>query len=144
MNYRDSFELNDLKFFASVFDKSLLKHVQNLKSPDKRIKKAMIYFIKTGGKRIGPFLIHKTGTFMGIDRKILNDFSFFPILVCINIGLPVSKKQITKIIKNNGEIKIRIMVDSIRSKILMTFKFASIYSLILNTKSIVNLPSCLY
>ncbi|RZO89804.1 MAG: polyprenyl synthetase family protein [alpha proteobacterium HIMB59] len=83
MNYRDSFELNDLKFFASVFDKSLLKHVQNLKSPDKRIKKAMIYFIKTGGKRIRPFLIHKTGTFMGIDRKILNDFSL--AVECIHL-----------------------------------------------------------
>ena len=83
MNYRDSFGLNDLKTYASVFDKSLLNHVQNLKSPDKRIKNAMIYFIKTGGKRIRPFLIYKTGEFMGIGSKILNDFSL--AVECIHL-----------------------------------------------------------
>ena len=35
----------------------------------------MIYFVKTGGKRIRPFLIHQTGTFLGIDAKTLNDFA---------------------------------------------------------------------
>ena len=83
MNYRDSFGLNDLKTYVSVFDKSLLNHVQNLKSPDKRIKNAMIYFIKTGGKRIRPFLIYKTGKFMGIGSKILNDFSL--AVECIHL-----------------------------------------------------------
>ena len=83
MNYRDSFGLNDLKKYASVFDKSLLNHVRNLKSPDKRIKNAMIYFIKTGGKRIRPFLIYKTGEFMGIGSKILNDFSL--AVECIHL-----------------------------------------------------------
>ena len=75
MNIRRSFKVKDLKFYSIVFDKSLLKTVQNLKSPDKRIKNAMIYFIKTGGKRIRPFLIHQTGKFLGIDSKTLNDFA---------------------------------------------------------------------
>ena len=75
MNIRRSFDVKDLKAYSMVFDKSLLKIVQNLKSPDKRIKNAMIYFIKTGGKRIRPFLIHQTGTFLGIDSKTLNDFA---------------------------------------------------------------------
>ena len=72
-SYED--KVKDLKSFSIVFDKSLLKTVQNLKSPDKRIKNAMNYFVKTGGKRIRPFLIHQTGTFMGIDSKTLNDFA---------------------------------------------------------------------
>ena len=75
MNIRRCFDVKDLNSFSKVFDKSLLKIVQNLKSPDKRIKNAMIYFIKTGGKRIRPFLIHQTGTFLGIDSKTLNDFA---------------------------------------------------------------------
>ena len=75
MNIRRSFNVKDLKSYSIVFDKSLLKTVQNLKSPDKRIKNAMIYFIKTGGKRVRPFLIHQTGAFLGIDSKILNDFA---------------------------------------------------------------------
>ena len=75
MNIRRSFNVKDLKSYSIVFDKSFLKTVQNLKSPDKRIKNAMIYFIKTGGKRIRPFLIHQTGTFLGIDSKTLNDFA---------------------------------------------------------------------
>ena len=75
MNYRRSFDAKDLKLFSKVFDKSLLKNVQNLKTPDKRIKRAMTYFIKTGGKRIRPFLIHQTGTFLGINSKTLNDFA---------------------------------------------------------------------
>ena len=83
MNYRDSFGLNDLKTYASFFDKSLLNHVQNLKSPDKRIKNAMIYFIKTGGKRIRPFLIYQTGKFLGINTKILKDFAL--AVECIHL-----------------------------------------------------------
>ena len=75
MNVRNSFNVKDLKSYSIVFDKSLLKTVQNLKSPDKRVKNAMIYFVKTGGKRIRPFLIHQTGTFLGIDSKTLNDFA---------------------------------------------------------------------
>ena len=75
MNIRRSFNVKDLKSYSIVFDKSLLKTVQNLKSPDKRVKNAMIYFVKTGGKRIRPFLIHQTGTFLGIDSKTLNDFA---------------------------------------------------------------------
>ena len=75
MNIRRSFNVKDLKSYSIVFDKSLLKTVQNLKSPDKRVKNAMIYFVKTGGKRIRPFLIHQTGTFLGIDPKTLNDFA---------------------------------------------------------------------
>jgi len=51
MNIRRSFNVKDLKSYSKVFDKSLLKTVQNLKSPDKRIKNAMIYFIKTGRKK---------------------------------------------------------------------------------------------
>ena len=75
MNIRRSFNVKDLKSYSIVFDKSFLKTVQNLKSPDKRIKNAMIYFIKTGGKRIRPFLIYQTGTLLGIDSKTLNDFA---------------------------------------------------------------------
>ena len=83
MNCRNSFDVKDLKSYSIVFDKSLLKNVRNLKSPDKVIKKAMIYFIKTGGKRIRPFLIHQTGTFLGIDSKILNDFAI--AVECIHL-----------------------------------------------------------
>ena len=75
MNIRRSFDVKDLKSYSMVFDKCLLKIVQNLKSPDKRIKDAMIYFINTGGKRIRPFLIYKTGTLLGIVSKTLNDFA---------------------------------------------------------------------
>ena len=83
MYYRNSFDVKDIKSYSIVFDRSLLKNVKNLKSPDKRIKNAMIYFIKTGGKRIRPFLIHKTGTFLGIDAKILNDFAL--AVECIHL-----------------------------------------------------------
>jgi len=83
MNYRNSFDEKDLESYSKVFDKSLLKSVQNLKSQDKRIKKAMIYFIKTGGKRIRPFLIYQTGTFLCINSKILNDFAL--AVECIHL-----------------------------------------------------------
>ena len=83
MNYRRSFNLKDLKSYSLVFDKSLLKNVQNLKSQDKRIKNAMIYFIKTGGKRIRPFLIYQTGKFLSIDPKILNDLAL--AVECIHL-----------------------------------------------------------
>ena len=83
MNIRRSFKVKDLKSYSIVFDKSLLKTVQNLKSPDKRIKNAMIYFIKTGGKRIRPFLIYQTGTFLSINSKIINDFAL--AVECIHL-----------------------------------------------------------
>tara|TARA_B100000965_G_scaffold107740_1_gene88931 strand:+ start:504 stop:1403 length:900 start_codon:yes stop_codon:yes gene_type:complete len=71
----NKFSKIDLKSYSLNFDKEFLKYIKNLQSPDKRIQRAMIYFVKTGGKRIRPFLINKMGSFLKINRKILNDFA---------------------------------------------------------------------
>ena len=55
MKISENFEKKQIKSFSLNFDKNLIRHIEKLKSPDKRIKKAMIYFAKTGGKRIRPF-----------------------------------------------------------------------------------------
>tara|TARA_B100000900_G_scaffold340858_1_gene303782 strand:+ start:716 stop:1615 length:900 start_codon:yes stop_codon:yes gene_type:complete len=75
MHKRKPFEEKHLKAFSKNFDKSFLRHVESQYSLDNRIKKAMNYFIKTGGKRIRPFLINTLGGYLGISQKQLNDFS---------------------------------------------------------------------
>ena len=75
MPIRKPFQENHLKAFSKSFDLSLLAHINRQKSFDKRIKKAMNYFVKTGGKRIRPFLINIMGKYLGISKRKLADFS---------------------------------------------------------------------
>ena len=75
MKISENFEKKQIKSFSLNFDKKLIRHIQELKSPDKRIKKAMIYFAKTGGKRIRPFLLYRMGLYLNIMPKILDDFA---------------------------------------------------------------------
>lgn len=75
MKISKNFDAKHIKSFSSDFDKKLLKHIQKLKSPDSKIKQAMIYFVKTGGKRIRPFFIYRIGVFLNIELNILEDFA---------------------------------------------------------------------
>jgi len=75
MKISATFDETQIKAFSLNFDKKLLRHIEKLKSPDKRIKKAMLYFAKTGGKRIRPFLLHYMGSFLNIKPRLLDDFA---------------------------------------------------------------------
>ena len=75
MRLRKSFQEKHIKDFSKKFDKSLLSHISKQTSVDKRIKQSMNYFVKTGGKRIRPFLITTMGSLIGIKSQILNDFA---------------------------------------------------------------------
>ena len=75
MRLRISFQKKHLKDFSKKFDKSLLSHISKQASVDKRIKQSMNYFVKTGGKRIRPFLITTMGALIGIRANVLKDFS---------------------------------------------------------------------
>ena len=75
MKISKNFDANHIKSFSSDFDRKLLRHIQKLKSPDSKIKQAMIYFVKTGGKRIRPFFIYRMGLFLNIKPNILQDFA---------------------------------------------------------------------
>ena len=75
MKISATFDETQIKAFSLNFDKKLLRHIEKLKSPDKRIKKAMLYFAKTGGKRIRPFLLHYMGSFLNIKPSLLDDFA---------------------------------------------------------------------
>ncbi len=75
MRLSATFDETQIKAFSLNFDKKLLRHIEKLKSPDKRIKKAMLYFAKTGGKRIRPFLLYYMGSFLNIKPGLLDDFA---------------------------------------------------------------------
>ena len=75
MKISATFDETQIKAFSLNFDKKLLRHIEKLKSPDKRIKKALLYFAKTGGKRIRPFLLYYMGSFLKIKPSILDDFA---------------------------------------------------------------------
>ena len=75
MKISATFDETQIKAFSLNFDKKLLRHIEKLKSPDKRIKKALLYFAKTGGKRIRPFLLHYMGSFLNIKPSLLDDFA---------------------------------------------------------------------
>ena len=75
MKISATFDETQIKAFSLNFDKKLLRHIEKLKSPDKRIKKALLYFAKTGGKRIRPFLLYYMGSFLNIKRSLLDDFA---------------------------------------------------------------------
>ena len=75
MKISKNFDANHIKSFSSDFDYKLLRHIQKLKSPDSKIKQAMIYFVKTGGKRIRPFFVYRMGLFLNIEPNILRDFA---------------------------------------------------------------------
>ena len=75
MKISKNFDANHIKSFSSDFDHKLLRHIQKLKSPDSKIKEAMIYFVKTGGKRIRPFFVYRMGLFLNIEPNILRDFA---------------------------------------------------------------------
>ena len=75
MKISKNFDANHIKSFSSDFDHKLLSHIQKLKSPDSKIKQAMIYFVKTGGKRIRPFFVYRMGLFLNIEPNILRDFA---------------------------------------------------------------------
>ena len=75
MKISATFDETQIKAFSINFDKKLLRHIEKLKSPDKRIKKALLYFAKTGGKRIRPFLLYYMGSFLNIKPSLLDDFA---------------------------------------------------------------------
>ena len=75
MKISATFDETQIKAFSLNFDKKLLRHIEKLNSPDKRIKKALLYFAKTGGKRIRPFLLHYMGSFLNIKPSLLDDFA---------------------------------------------------------------------
>ena len=75
MKISATFDETQIKAFSLNFDKKLLRHIEKLKSPDKRIKKAFLYFAKTGGKRIRPFLLYYMGSFLNIKPRLLDDFA---------------------------------------------------------------------
>ena len=75
MKISATFDETQIKAFSLNFDKKLLRHIEKLKSPDKRIKNAMLYFAKTGGKRIRPFLLYYMGSFLNIKPRLLDDFA---------------------------------------------------------------------
>ena len=75
MKINATFDETQIRAFSLNFDKKLLRHIEKLKSPDKRIKKALLYFAKTGGKRIRPFLLYYMGSFLKIKPSILDDFA---------------------------------------------------------------------
>jgi geranylgeranyl pyrophosphate synthase len=75
MKISATFDETQIKAFSLNFDKKLLRHIEKLKSPDKRIKKALLYFAKTGGKRIRPFLLNYMGSFLNIKPSLLDDFA---------------------------------------------------------------------
>ena len=75
MRLRNSFQEKHIQDFSKKFDKSLLSHISKQTSVDKRIKQSMCYFVKTGGKRVRPFLIITMGKLIGIKAQTLNDFS---------------------------------------------------------------------
>ena len=75
MRISATFDETQIKAFSLNFDKKLLRHIEKLKSPDKRIKKALLYFTKTGGKRIRPFLLYYMGSFLNIKPSLLDDFA---------------------------------------------------------------------
>ena len=75
MRLRNSFQEKHIKDFSKKFDQVLLSHISKQASVDKRIKQSMNYFVKTGGKRIRPFLITTMGSLIGIKSQILNDFA---------------------------------------------------------------------
>ena len=75
MKISATFDETQIKAFSLNFDKKLLRHIEKLKSPDKRIKKALLYFAKTGGKRIRPFLLYYMGSFLNIKSSLLDDFA---------------------------------------------------------------------
>ena len=75
MRLRNSFQEKHIQDFSKKFDKSLLSHISKQTSIDKRIKQSMCYFVKTGGKRVRPFLIITMGKLIGIKAQTLNDFS---------------------------------------------------------------------
>ena len=75
MKISETFDKTQIKAFSFNFDKKLFQHIEKLKSPDKRIKKALLYFAKTGGKRIRPFLIYYMGSFLNIKPNLLDDFA---------------------------------------------------------------------
>ena len=75
MRLRNSFQEKNIKDFSKKFDQSLLSHISKQASVDKKIKHSMNYFVKTGGKRIRPFLITTMGSLIGIKPQVLNDFS---------------------------------------------------------------------
>ena len=75
MKISATFDETQIKAFSLNFDKKLLRHIEKLKSPDKRIKKALLYFAETGGKRIRPFLLYYMGSFLNIKPSLLDDFA---------------------------------------------------------------------
>ena len=75
MKISATFDETQIKAFSLNFDKKLLRHIEKLKSPDKRIKKALLYFAKTGGKRIRPFLLYYMGLFLNIKPSLLDDLA---------------------------------------------------------------------
>ena len=75
MKISATFDETQIKAFSLNFDKKLLRHIEKLKSTDKRIKKALLYFAKTGGKRIRPFLLYYMGSFLNIKPSLLDDFA---------------------------------------------------------------------
>ena len=75
MKISATFDETQIKAFSLNFDKKLLRHIEKLKSPDKRIKKALLYFAKTGGKRIRPFLLYYMGSFLNIKPSLLDDLA---------------------------------------------------------------------
>ena len=75
MRISATFDETQIKAFSLNFDKKLLRHIEKLKSTDKRIKKALLYFATTGGKRIRPFLLYYMGSFLNIKPSLLNDFA---------------------------------------------------------------------
>ena len=83
MPIKSTFSLKDLTSFSLRFDKLLLAHIQTQPSSDQRIKKAMTYFVKTGGKRIRPFLIYTFGQLLNLPPSKLNDFAL--AIECVHL-----------------------------------------------------------
>jgi geranylgeranyl pyrophosphate synthase len=75
MPVRKSFDISHLEDFSKKFDNYFVSYVQKQTSPDQRIKKALLYFIKTGGKRVRPFIINMMGDFFSINKKSILDLA---------------------------------------------------------------------
>jgi geranylgeranyl pyrophosphate synthase len=75
MPIRNNFDINHLEEFSKKFDNHFVSYVQKQTSPDQRIKKALLYFIKTGGKRIRPFIISMLGDFFSLNKNSILDLA---------------------------------------------------------------------
>ncbi len=61
--------------YKNDFEKDLITYVENLPSANAKLKQAVEYSVKAGGKRIRPVLMLLTAEVLGVDRKEIINYA---------------------------------------------------------------------